>query len=116
MTRKHRLWRRLSQQQISGPASIVEIDCSHQVRHGRACPGHPRLSFSFRAKTWMPGRTPGMTKLKLASFSLTNSCAEPDRNASRMIAIPQQSHLSSCLNNNNNKKLNEAILVLASAS
>jgi hypothetical protein len=53
-----------------------------------------------------------------AGFIFTNEFmrAEPDRNASRTIAIPQQSHLSSCLNNNNNKKLNEAILVLASAS
>jgi hypothetical protein len=32
------------------------------VRHGRACPGHPRLaSFEVR-KTWMPGTRPGMTK------------------------------------------------------
>src|SRR5689334_18371503 len=28
-------------------------------RHGRACPGHPRLSIG--AKTWMPGTRPGMT-------------------------------------------------------
>ena len=28
-------------------------------RHGRACPGHPRLS--ARPKTWMPGTRPGMT-------------------------------------------------------
>src|SRR5215471_4517274 len=30
--------------------------------HGRACPGHPRLSYSESAKTWMPGTRPGMTK------------------------------------------------------
>src|SRR5215469_5168982 len=29
-------------------------------RHGRACPGHPRLSCRI-AKTWMPGTSPGMT-------------------------------------------------------
>jgi hypothetical protein len=30
------------------------------IRHGRACPGHPRLLF-VAAKTWMPGTGPGMT-------------------------------------------------------
>src|SRR5258708_2840609 len=30
-------------------------------RHGRACPGHPRLSCLLEAKTWMPGTSPGMT-------------------------------------------------------
>src|SRR5882762_4727405 len=30
-------------------------------RHGRACPGHPRLSCCEIAKTWMPGTRPGMT-------------------------------------------------------
>jgi len=29
------------------------------VRHGRACPGHPRLL--AEVKTWMPGIKPGMT-------------------------------------------------------
>jgi hypothetical protein len=24
-------------------------------RHGRACPGHPRLSRKLKQKTWMPG-------------------------------------------------------------
>src|SRR5262249_23092153 len=33
-----------------------------KLRHGRACPGHPRLSFFLSAKTWMPGTSPGMTK------------------------------------------------------
>ena len=31
------------------------------IRHGRACPGHPRLPSRHAAKTWMPGTTPGMT-------------------------------------------------------
>jgi hypothetical protein len=30
------------------------------VRHGRACPGHPRLVWLQR-KAWMPGTRPGMT-------------------------------------------------------
>ena len=31
-------------------------------RHGRACPGHPRLACSQTEKTWMPGTSPGMTR------------------------------------------------------
>src|SRR5262249_37294163 len=35
-------------------------------RHGRACPGHPRLSSTLQeSKTWMPGIEPGMTLLGL---------------------------------------------------
>jgi len=30
-------------------------------RHGRACPGHPRLSWCNSAKTWMPATSAGMT-------------------------------------------------------
>src|SRR5262249_32605280 len=30
-------------------------------RHGRACPGHPRLEDIDASKTWMPGTRPGMT-------------------------------------------------------
>ena len=32
-------------------------------RHGRACPGHPRLPSCERRKMWMPGTSPGMTEL-----------------------------------------------------
>ncbi|AUC95340.1 hypothetical protein CWS35_14630 [Bradyrhizobium sp. SK17] len=32
-------------------------------RHGRACPGHPRLP-SQENKTWMPGTSPGTTMRK----------------------------------------------------
>src|SRR5689334_9990460 len=38
------------------------------ARHGRACPGHPRLA--ARSKTWMPGTRPGMTKAETMPFSL----------------------------------------------
>ncbi|TFV37695.1 hypothetical protein E4K66_19430 [Bradyrhizobium frederickii] len=31
-------------------------------RHGRACPGHPRLSYPPQ-RTWMPGTSPGMTEV-----------------------------------------------------
>src|SRR6187399_2486463 len=33
-------------------------------RHGRAWPGHPRLSY-LQNKTWMPGTSPGMTAMRL---------------------------------------------------
>src|SRR4051794_2617670 len=32
--------------------------------HGRACPGHPRLSCRCTVKTWMPGTRPGMTSYR----------------------------------------------------
>ena len=31
-------------------------------RHARACPGHPRLAFELRRKTWMAGTSPAITK------------------------------------------------------
>src|SRR6266576_7334361 len=34
------------------------------LRHGRACPGHPRLYCISTLKTWMPGTSPGMTVLE----------------------------------------------------
>src|SRR5262245_39403696 len=36
-------------------------------RHGRACPGHPRLAGSYRRKTWMPGPRPGMTEKQMGA-------------------------------------------------
>ncbi|RJF76540.1 hypothetical protein D4Q52_05180 [Rhodopseudomonas palustris] len=33
-----------------------------QLRHGRACPGHPRLLCISASKAWMPGTRPGMTR------------------------------------------------------
>ena len=40
------------------------ISSRTQNRHGRACPGHPRISLP-RKKTWMPGMKPGMTVEKI---------------------------------------------------
>ncbi|RJF77791.1 hypothetical protein D4Q52_02470 [Rhodopseudomonas palustris] len=34
---------------------------SKKLRHGRACPGHPRLLCISVSKAWMPGTRPGMT-------------------------------------------------------
>src|SRR5262249_12057404 len=37
------------------------------LRHGRACPGHPRLTFPEGSKSWMPGTRPGMTECYCAA-------------------------------------------------
>src|SRR5689334_18634445 len=39
-------------------------------RHGRACPGHPRL-VDGRKKAWMPGTRPGMTVVVEQLFART---------------------------------------------
>jgi hypothetical protein len=39
---------------------------TRSFRHGRACPGHPRLSGSNEARAWMPGTRPGMTHRRKA--------------------------------------------------
>jgi hypothetical protein len=39
-------------------------------RHGRACPGHPRLSIRCCNKTWMPGTSPGMTSFATSPRSI----------------------------------------------
>src|SRR6185436_19486884 len=39
---------------------------TRSFRHGRACPGHPRLSGSNEARAWMPGTGPGMTHRRKA--------------------------------------------------
>jgi hypothetical protein len=45
----------------AGLAFVVTMACQTRFhRHGRACPGHPRLS-GARHFPWMPGTSPGMT-------------------------------------------------------
>ncbi|UTD26629.1 hypothetical protein DB459_06515 [Bradyrhizobium sp. WD16] len=39
-----------------------------RFRHGRACPGHPRLACCSVVKTWMPGTRPGMTIERLREW------------------------------------------------
>src|SRR6266567_4130351 len=43
----------------TGCARVAGTVIVCRPRHGRACPGHPRLVCS--SKTWMPGTRPGMT-------------------------------------------------------
>ena len=40
-------------------------------RHGRACPGHPRLCFRPTNKTWMPGTRLGMTMSVGVTWSIS---------------------------------------------
>src|SRR6266851_6813552 len=48
----------------SGPLSMM---LEHIPRHGRACPGHPRLT-RRRLKTWMPATSAGMTTSRSAAL------------------------------------------------
>jgi hypothetical protein len=41
--------------------ALEQLEKDSLFRHGRACPGHPRLSRCWPVKTWMPGTSPGMT-------------------------------------------------------
>src|SRR5258708_4535122 len=47
------------------PILGVRLEIGHRplVRHGRAYPGHPRLTALVTEKTWMPGTSPGRTNL-----------------------------------------------------
>src|SRR5206468_5514963 len=49
-----------------------------RVRHGRACPGHPRLSSLRRCKTWMPATSAGMTKGDEGHMHLDKIDGAPD--------------------------------------
>src|SRR5206468_2358161 len=54
------------------PADVrqVMLDSQTSQRHGRACPGHPRLSWMTReSKSWMAGTGPAMTGLGLCFLS-----------------------------------------------
>jgi hypothetical protein len=67
----------LSRLDEAKPGAIRALSTSHVPsihRHGRACPGHPRLSCE-PSKTWMPGTRPGMTK---DGFIATGNASEGD--------------------------------------
>ena len=57
--RKPRSQRRHRGQAEGGCRRFLQDACI--IRHGRACPGHPRLLTWRKDKTWMPGTRPGMT-------------------------------------------------------
>src|SRR6185312_8899170 len=51
-------------------ANLLPMTLFH--RHGRACPGHPRLSWVC-SKTWMPGTGPGMTTVRCTTHRADSS-------------------------------------------
>jgi hypothetical protein len=50
--------------QSVSPSLSSHLKTDRSFRHGRARPGHPRLSCLVRKRTWMPGTRPGMTNNK----------------------------------------------------
>src|SRR5712671_4363897 len=77
----HRLWLTNHFLELSPchPVSLTEIAASifglsqqleieSLFRHGRACPGHPRLSCLSEVKTWMPGTRPGTTSFSIRAL------------------------------------------------
>jgi hypothetical protein len=51
----------LSPRGAPAEASSFQKTGDSLFRHGRACPGHPRLLAAILNKSWMPGTSPGMT-------------------------------------------------------
>src|SRR5262249_19263594 len=49
------------QKAYNGPDEQSSARGNCPPRHGRVCPGHPRLIRLTEAKTWIPGTRPGMT-------------------------------------------------------
>src|SRR6266852_7840484 len=56
-------------------------------RHGRACPGHPRLWHQTQGKTLMPGTSPGMTKFLTVAPSNNRHCEERSDEAIQFSAL-----------------------------
>src|SRR5437764_13485710 len=70
------------------------------LRHGRACPGHPRLE--IKHQTWMPGTRPGMTPSResprgiaavhvhdLAGAEVRRRRKQINRHADQVLDLPQ---------------------------
>ena len=64
---------RAADPRAAAEAIVAEIEAAtgelvtfaQRSRHGRACPGHPRISAVRSSKSWMPGTRPGMTRRRL---------------------------------------------------
>ncbi|RJF76987.1 hypothetical protein D4Q52_03910 [Rhodopseudomonas palustris] len=59
MSSRRRRWRSIDG--LTRPKSFQIAERAFGIRHGRACPGHPRLLCISVSKAWMPGTRPGMT-------------------------------------------------------
>jgi hypothetical protein len=68
---------------------MIEVEHPIPFRHGRARPGHPRLSSLDATKTWMPGTSPGTTSL--ARVPTLRDSAFPRRDAPESCMKPSPS-------------------------
>ncbi|QDL96285.1 hypothetical protein FLL57_02740 [Rhodopseudomonas palustris] len=67
---------------------MISHSINDEFRHGRACPGHPRLSCCVRCKAWMPGTRPGMTAwTKVLDFTARFSGRALRRTPSQACAV-----------------------------
>src|SRR5437660_416793 len=58
---------------VARPLTMRSESLHTNLRHGRACPGHPRLYFDAAPKTWMPGTSPGMTCVFVGPIHFTSA-------------------------------------------
>src|SRR4051794_29756779 len=61
-----------------GDEASLRADVPAVVRHGRACPGHPRALVP-PARTWMAGTRPGMTALRAVRHLRSEASASFER-------------------------------------
>ena len=79
--------RRGESQNLSPELAAKAARCAQELerfanlihRHGRACPGHPRLACRRIARTWMPG-----SRIRRASVPVRRSSSEGGHKAERM--------------------------------
>src|SRR5258708_16822049 len=64
-------------------------------RHGRVCPGHPRLALPPGLKTWMPATRPGMTNERSARYRWTLASHRADfKNLAVVAGFPRDPELA----------------------
>src|SRR5258708_20628212 len=67
-------------------------------RHGRVCPGHPRLALPSGLKTWMPGTRPGMTNERSARYRWALASHRADfKNLAVVAGFPRDTELAAAV-------------------
>src|SRR5215471_10587324 len=66
----------------------LALESTHSPRHGRACPGHPRLWSCSAFKTWMPATSAGMTSRESCVLVLSGITVFP----LGFVALPRPRH------------------------
>src|SRR5258708_2050742 len=67
-------------------------------RHGRVCPGHPRLALPPGLKTWMPGTRPGMTNERSARYCWGLASHRADfKNLAVVAGFPRDTELAAAV-------------------